>query len=317
MKNSLNTLKNTMLIGLLLLVSLNSFAQNEKIKADHWKAGDVRFDESKWTEVIVGNMPLVICVPHGGALHDERIPDRDCTEYGRIVKGADGRTIQTARAIEAAFLKLYNKKPYIVISHLSRRKVDQNRDVDMATCGDPLAKQAWDNFHLSIDTALSLAVSSFGDAVFIDLHGHGHPNQRLEIGYSLDKAQLNKAFQKKDLTRLGGRSSLANYLKMNADAKIHNLLFGKYSFGSLIHNYGIPATPAMQDPHPVDDENFFAGGYNTRRYTSAKYPNVFGWQIECNNKGVRDTEASRERFGIALTKSYSDFVKYLSTKNAE
>lgn len=50
--------------------------------------------------MIVGNIPLVISVPHGGDIHVEEIPDRDCKG---AVKVTDSKTIETARAVQEAF----------------------------------------------------------------------------------------------------------------------------------------------------------------------------------------------------------------------
>ena len=277
-----------------------------------WNQGEVIFYENDWVEIIVGDIPLVISVPHGGFMKPDAIPDRDCKGVGegKFVMGADGNTIQLAREIQAMFQKKFKKTPYIIISNIARSKVDQNRDMDLAACNNELANRAWLDFHNGIDTALAAAVHTFGEAVFIDLHGHGHKNQRLELGYSLTSNDLIKAFNnEKSRESLGERSSLQNYLRKNSQADIKDLLWGKNSFGTLIHKEGIPAVPAMQDVYPADDEKFFSGGYNTRRYTSADYPNVFGWQIECNSKGVRNTKENRIKFAESFSLAMKQFMK--------
>ncbi len=43
-----------------------------------------------------------------------------------------------------------------------------------------------------------------------------------------------------------------------------------------------PLSPGKQDTDPLQDQKYFDGGYNTKRYTSEAYPNVFGLQIETN-----------------------------------
>jgi hypothetical protein len=35
-----------------------------------------------------------------------------------------------------------------------------------------------------------MATREFGGCVYIDLHGHGHPTQRLELGYLLKEKEL-------------------------------------------------------------------------------------------------------------------------------
>ena len=289
---------------LFIIFGFNAIAQDIQVGA-HWKAGAVHFDANKWTEVIVGDMPLVISVPHGGALNPDEIPDRVCKG---AVTVTDGRTIQTVRAIEAAFLEKYNKRPYIVISHLSRKKVDQNREIEIATCGNALAKQGWNTFHASIDTALADAVKQFGHAVYIDFHGQSHPNLRLELGYSLTKENLQAIYEGKEIDQ-AKRTSMQNYLRKHTDVTLQELLFGDRAFGSLIYALGAAATPAAQDPHPVADEAFFSGGYNTRRYTSERHPEVYGWQIEANNKGIRDTEENRKTFAFVFVQAFTEFME--------
>lgn len=83
---------------------------------------------------------------------------------------------------------------------------------------------------------------------------------------------------------------------------------GDGAFGTLMENEGVPSVPSKGDPFPYADESFFNGGYNTRYYTSEDYPHVFGWQIECNNQGVRDTEANREKFAKAFAKVIVQFL---------
>lgn len=280
--------------------------QAQEITAEiPWKAGQVQFDNHKWTEVIVGDMPLVISVPHGGALNPEEIPDRDCEG---AVTVTDGRTIQTVKAIREAFLAKYHKSPYIIISHLSRKKVDQNREIEIATCGNALAKQGWNYFHSSIDTALTDAVRKFGHTIYIDFHGQSHPNRRLELGYSLTSQNLQDLFVGKEI-KAAKHTSLQNYLQKHPERTLSEMLFGKGAFGSIIYNLGKPATPALQDPHPVEDEKFFSGGYNTRRYTSSAHPLVFGWQIEANNQGVRDTEENRKAFAAVFVQAFTAFIE--------
>lgn len=288
---------------------------SESIK---WNQGEVIFYQNHWVEVIVGNMPLVISVPHGGFMKPEGVPDRDCKGVGKgkFVIGADSKTIQTARAIQAAFQKKYNVSPFIIISNIARSKVDQNRDIDLAACDNELARNAWYDFHNGIDTALAMAVKLFGRALYIDLHGHGHKNQRLELGYDLNADDLRKAYnQEGSLEAFFKTSSLQNYLKLNDSANFKEMIWGEEAFGTLINKQGIPATPSSQDHFPLNDEKFFAGGYNTRRYTSSDYPNVFGWQIESNYKGVRDTEESREAFAESFSKVIMQYMEiYIGNK---
>lgn len=293
-----------------LPVHIEAQVSKLSLSQSRWQPGKILYYPDNWVEVIVGDMPLVISVPHGGSLKPDGIPDRDCkiTDEGTSVTVTDSRTIELVRAIEAAFMKKYQKRPFIVISNIARTKVDQNRPVDLGTCKDSLAERAWHDFHGSIDTSLALAVQKFGYAMYIDLHGHGHSNQRLELGYSLDGPQLKDAFENEEpVLTYASNSSLQNFLR-ERNITFKDMLWGASSFGTLMYQYGVPSVPSMQDRFPLPDEKFFSGGYNTRRYTSGEYPKVYGWQIECNYKGVRDSEESRAGFADAFTNAYMKFI---------
>ncbi|SFB83292.1 hypothetical protein SAMN05421747_101403 [Parapedobacter composti] len=267
--------------------TLAQTATSAGLAPQHWKAGDIYADEHRWNTCHVGDMPLVISVPHGGRLKPSTLPDRQCLG----VKGIDRNTMELAEEIEQAFIRQYNKRPYIVFTHLHRSKIDQNRDFDEATCGNEALRKVWETFHRYIDTCLADAVQKHGYALYIDLHGHAHPNQRLELGYLIGSKSMETLYKSEDGAQaaLGHKTSMRS-VAINNGMDVRELLFGDNAFGTLLQNAGIAATPSKQDPYPVEGEKFFSGGYNTRRYTSGSHPNVFGFQIECHFKGVRSEE---------------------------
>ena len=55
--------------------------------------------------------------------------------------------------------------------------------------------------------------------------------------------------------------------------------------------------------------------YNTRRYTSADYPNVFGLQIEANFDGVRDSAENREKFSKAFAQSINEYLMFIEANS--
>lgn len=297
------------LVGFLLLSPTLAISQQFDVNTINWDVGSKTKDSFEWIEVRAGNMPVVISVPHGGAYHDEQIADRNCNDIGRVVRGIDRNTIPIGNAMQAAFEKINGTTPYMVIATLSRRKVDQNREIELATCGDALGKIAWHNYHNALDAVIKEAVAKFGYVFFIDMHGHGHEVQRLELGYSLTTRQLQDLKKGKN-TKSFKESSLANLVNVSKQkVSYQELLFGVNAIGSQMQNQQIPSTPGIQDPHPVGKQPFFAGGYITRKYTSKEYPSVFGLQIECYFKGVRDTKANREKFATAFVNSYNHFLK--------
>jgi hypothetical protein len=274
--------------------------------AQNWEAGKTYTDDEKWTEFIVGDLPLVISVPHGGAVISPNVPLRNCKG---AVTVTDSRTIELAKEIEKAFLAKYNARPFIIISNISRKNVDQNRDLGEGTCGNAEMAKPWNQFHDYIDTALALATKKFGKVVYIDLHGHGHTKQRLELGYTLSADELRDLDKDPSKNRkLVAKSSVANLLVSDKKLDINQLLIGDNAFGTLITKEGFDAVPAKQDVAPLEGDKYFNGGYNTRRYTSEKYPNVFGWQIESNYKGVRDA-TGRPQFAKAFADVMASYFK--------
>lgn len=273
--------------------------------ADHWKSGDVFFDDKEWTECIAGDMPLVISAPHGGTLTPTGIPDRTCNNATTVT---DLNTRELARAIEKELVEKYNVRPYLILCHLKRTKIDQNREINEATCGNPQMRAAWHQFHDYVDTAVSTAASKFGRAIYIDLHGHGHANQRLEIGYNLSTSELGKVYTSTNLLALAQKSSIQNLLLQNTTLSFQDLIMGEEAFGTLMVEEGFPSVPSKQDPYAHSGESYFNGGYNTRFYTSSDYPKVFGWQIECNKNGVRDNATSRAAFAKAFAKVIMQYL---------
>jgi hypothetical protein len=160
----------------------------------------------------------------------------------------------------------------------------------------------WNNYHSYIDTCITLITATYPLCLFIDLHGHGHTIQRLELGFLVSGAEL------RDTASIHGTtSSLNNLLKYNTLLSINDLLSGPAAFGSLMSDRLFPAVPSFHDAAPEIDESYFAGGYNTRFYCSDAYPGVFGWQTETNYTGVRDNAGNRVLFAKAFLQSVMQF----------
>jgi surface protein len=281
------------------------FSEHKHIQA--WKPGNAFSDEHGWIEVGVGDMPLVISAPHGGTRKPKNIPDRTCGKGGGVTV-ADSHVGKLAFVIRRQLKIQNNKQPYVIVAGIARSKVDLNRNLENATCGNKKMKDAWRRYHDNIDKALAKAVKKFGYAIFIDLHGQGHKKHRLELGYKPTKKQIKEMYLDSDKAEgIANKTSLANLLNMNSELNITELIWGKNSFGTLIAKKGFPAVPSRQDPYPLQGDPYFDGGYNTRRYTSSKYPRVFGWQIESNYKGVRDAKG-RPKFAEAFAKVIMTYI---------
>jgi len=261
--------------------------------------GKSHFGQQKWVEYVVGDFPVIISVPHGGRLVPQEIPDR---KQGVLL--TDGNTDLLGREIVRAIHRQTGKYPHLVLCHLKRIKVDCNREIKEAAQGNAEAERAWREFHAFIGQARESVVDRNGGGLYIDLHGHGHPQTRLELGYLLSNRQLKR--KDNELEALKDQTSIRQLAK---DRKIPfvELLRGDVSFGWLMQERGFPAVPSPQFPH-AGEEKYFSGGYNTRRYGSRDGGKINGFQVECPRKTVRDTEKNREAFAKAFAGAIGEYL---------
>ncbi|MEO6037672.1 MAG: hypothetical protein ABIQ93_04605 [Saprospiraceae bacterium] len=280
-----------LLIGLLALPSI--------LAAQSYLPGQSYFGANDYIEYVAGNLPLILSAPHGGSLKPAGIPDRDCAGCSYL---KDTNTQELARAVAEAIFARTGCYPHLVINRLHRVKMDANRDLPEAADGDSIAGQAWSEFQGFLETAGDAVSGAFGKGLYIDLHGHAHPVQRLELGYLLSKNELQLPDGTLNFGNYVGQSSLRRLALLNADGANHSaLLRGEYSLGTMLSEMGYPAVPSATEPFPQDTEAYFDGGYNTGRHGSRGGGAIDGIQIECHWTGVRDSTHNRLRFADSLS----------------
>jgi hypothetical protein len=271
--------------------------------------GTSYYGRANYVEYIAGNMPLIFTAPHGGQLLPDEIPDRTPTACGGTATTVrDSNTGELVRAIQAAFLAHTGKYPHIVIAHLSRRKLDANRPRSEAACGDAEAGVAFDQYHAFIDAAKSKIIADFGKGWYTDVHGHGHPQNRLELGYLLGSSDLALGDAALDASASLETGSSIGTLSLQSALSFSGLLRGPTSLGTLFANAGYAAIPSVQQPAPGQGEAFFSGGYSTERHGCANGGPICGVQIEHHMTNVRDTEANRAAYAAALVNVYETFL---------
>ena len=265
-------------------LALTACAQPTQTPApSRYIAGQSYFGASNYIEYVAGNTPIILTAPHGGTLNPASIPDRIAASCGgTATTTTDLNTIDLARAMQRRWFARFGKYPHVIVNHLARRKFDPNRDETEAACGNAEAKVAFAEWHAFIDSA-----KGSGKAWYMDMHGHGHAKQRLELGYLLTPEQLD----------LGNVEPLEDSSSIRAISHASPLSFSALlpTLGTLYAENGFPSIPSATDPHANGDP-YFSGGDNTRRHTLG---DVSGVQIESNFTGVRDTPANRDRFGDA------------------
>jgi hypothetical protein len=269
-------------------------------------AGRSYFSSTGYIEYVAGNTPLIYSAPHGGALTPSEIPDRTAARCGGSATTAtDLNTAELVRAMQQRHFAKFGTYPHIIINLLARRKLDANRLETEAACGDPTATRALNEWHAFIDAAKTSVRESSGRGWYMDMHGHAHTKQRLELGYLLTGAQLGLTDATLDANRAFQDTASMRTVSESSPMSFSSLLRGPTSLGSIYVANGFPSVPSAADPGPGSDD-YFSGGDNTRRHACGEEANALGGatagpicgvQIESHFVGVRDTPANRDRFG--------------------
>jgi len=283
-------------IIVLLINVLQSFSQQ------------IIFGTNNYIEYQVGTLPIVISVPHGGNLEPLSIPDRTCNN---AVNATDAYTIETAMEIKNSLFKLTGCYPHLIICHLKRNKLDCNRNSADGACDNNEAETAWLEYHNFITTARNTANLQYNySTFFVDLHGHGNPIQRIELGYLLYDDELELSDYVLNTTKYINYSSIKNLALSNVHNYTHSeLLRGAKSFGTLLATYNFPTVPSTGIPFPGTTTNYFSGGYITANHTCyASGVDINGVQMELNFTGVRDTPPNRLQFASAFSAVITDFI---------
>ena len=298
MKGKQGTLKRLIVI-LALFVSTFSIAAARVDST--FTPGKSYFGRNNYIEYIAGNTPYIVSAPHGGTLTPSEIPDRTS---GETV--TDSNVDLLAVAISAAVYAREGKYPHIIICHLKRTKLDANRDLGEAAEPNPYATQAWKEFQSFIDTSAKQVIRDFGKGFYVDIHGHGHEIQRLELGYLLSSTTLALSNATLDNPVYGNNSSIRMMIPTSR-LTFSQLLRGPRSLGSLFENRGYPAVPSEKQPNP-GSATYLSGGYNTERHGSLGGGSISGVQIECNMIGVRDSENARKNFAEAFAEVVNNYT---------
>jgi hypothetical protein len=276
--------------------------------AGPYVAGQSYVGRANYIEYVAGNAPVIYTAPHGGSLTPAEIPARTASGCGgAATTTTDLNTIELVRQMQASHFARYGTYPHVIINNLARSRLDANRTLQEAACSDGEAIVAFNEWHQAIDVAKSAVLQSAGKGWYMDMHGHGHAIQRLELGYLLTGAQLDMSDAALDAVAAYEDTAGIRTISRASPLSFSALLRGSNSLGSLYAAQGFPSVPSAADPGPAG-ATYFSGGDNTRRHTCGAEAsefggttggNICGVQIEANLTGVRDNAANRQKFGDA------------------
>lgn len=251
-----------------------------------------------YVEVRPGTLPIVLTVPHGGSLKPANVLAR---RYG--VTGTDSNTIPLAEMIIEELATRYGGKPHAIISRLHRTKLDPNRDLEEAAQGDPISIAAWHRFHDSAQKACDSVMKKSGMGLLLDIHGHRHLDQRIELGYLIQGDQLKHSDAELNADAALIASSCIRDLDKRSPQTFAELVRGPQSLGGLLESQGFRCLPSPSKTSPAFMAGYFSGVYDVSAHGSRKGGTVSAIQVECPWNNVRDTPEHQRRFAVALADS--------------
>lgn len=159
-----------------------------------------------------------------------------------------------------------------------RVKMDPNRG-PMYSCANfsDDAHIAYDDYHTLIEKhfKLDFVLNSsnprrYAQGLIIDLHGHSHAEDWIELGYCMTRADLNR----KSLATIAHLDrnydgSSVDSLVARSRLNMNEIIRGEdVSLGGLLESrFGLNAVPSPRHPHPLA-ANYYSGGYITEAHGS-------------------------------------------------
>ena len=260
-------------------------------------------DVSKYVDVRPGSLPILLTVPHGGDLKPANILAR---RYGVTAK--DANTAELSVMVSEELRKLYGGTPHLVICRLHRSKLDCNRELSEAAQGDPMATATWKRFHDSAEEIEKQISHSHGAGLTLDLHGHRHEDERVELGYLISGSLLNTPDEALNSDPKFLRLTSVRELDLRSPQTFAQLIRGPQSLGAMLEARDFRSIPSPSKPSP-GKAIYFSGSYDIAVHGSRDGGTLSAIQVECPWNGVRDTEANQRRFAQALAAALGDYFK--------
>ena len=283
----------------IILVSFNkSFSQS-------YISGKSYYGKDSFIEYQPGNLPVILSVPHGGYLVPDSIPDRLCEGCAYV---SDAYTQELGREIREFFYSKTGCLPHLITNLLHRRKLDMNRNLIFATDSNPKLDTFWKDYHNFIDNAKKTILQNYGKGLFLDLHGHGHTKQRIELGYLLFDSELRESDSMLNTAQRIKISAIRNLANNSISKSFHaELIRGEYALGSFLEDKGYPSVPSIKDPYPLIDDPYFNGGYNTLNHGSNPGGTIDAIQLELYS-AIRFNSSLRKKFAENFTEILQSYI---------
>jgi len=262
-----------------------------------------------YTEYHVGNVNIMISIPHDGYLKPKNIPDRTSTDAGII----DYNTWKLGTMIVDELVKLFgqeNKRPHLVVNNLHRIKLDPNRnDIDCCSGTNNDGYKAYLEYHNFIKRFeyefMELNAKDYKQGLLIDLHGQSHIEDWVELGYLLLETQLDRPILNNP------SDSSIRLLDAISSYSFESLIRGTVSLGGILQTeFGVKTVPSPVHKSPGVG-NYFTGGFITRTYGSinCKRSRINAVQLEASYD-MRDNAQITNSARILSKAIYDFYMKH-------
>lgn len=219
----------------------------------------------------------------------------------------DVNTTDLCRKMADSLEKLTGLRPHIIINNMHRKVMEPNRDLADAYLTHPEMEVAWKEYQNFIKVAREIVKKNVGKGLYLDMHGHGHDIDRIEVGYLLTSNQLNS--ESASIDYLANKSSIYSIAKVSSESPFSQLINGDLAFGTLLANHDCPSVPSKQDPRPWDDE-YFNGGYCTATYGSRNSgDDISAIQLETPGPIIRNNETLRAKSSGRIARAIIEYFK--------
>ncbi|KAG0241860.1 hypothetical protein BGW41_005206 [Actinomortierella wolfii] len=223
-------------------------------------------------------------------------------------------------------------RPHVVLFRVPRRFVDVNRDaskrIENAVAEDsPESKAAWEEYHGVIDHVRALVghqhpqQKTLGGSrgLLLDIHGHTHATEMIEIGYLVDGATLAQRdavldAQARELARTMSIRSLVeqSWNEHPSDSHRQQRYFNTIDanpFGGMLQRQGLSAVPSPQNRAPCDECLFFYGGYTIQRHGSANGGSIDAIQLELPRSLRLVTQEEMQKIYTRMGRAIVEFLQ--------
>ncbi len=236
------------------------------------------------------DIPLILSVPHGGALLIESIPRRKTG-----ILGIDKNTVDLTRQLIDK-LGIFNKRPSYVISNIHRSIIDLNRSEEGAFAQDSnLARNIYRVYHTTLKHFIDSNLKRFTRSLLVDIHGfekYKRPPGYREVEVALGTDNLKSLFPNP-------------VPKREWDQNIRGRIIQKFL------QLKIPIAPGL----PKRKEYLLSGGFTTQNYGASSMPGNQAVQIEFSDTVRMYDKVLRNRVLDALAEVLSqEFDRILEKK---